>query len=95
MEIILTHSAWLLLWVNEYDHSFFLTIFYEMWNVIYLLYKAEKLSVCLLSVVTFWHADISVVSASIETGLAQNDTYVFWLQQVCSYKLSQIVIFPQ
>ena len=41
----------------------------------YLLYKAEKPSVC-LSVLIFWHADISVVSASIETGLARNESCV-------------------
>ena len=40
-----------------------------------LLYKAEKLSVC-LSVLSFWHADISVVSASIETGLTRNESCV-------------------
>ena len=37
-----------------------------------LLYKAEKLSVC-----TFWHVDISAVSARIEMGLAQNESWVF------------------
>ena len=69
-----------------------------MYSVLFLLiYKAEKLSVCLSVCLsgTFWHADISVVSASIETGLARNDTYVFWLQQVFSYKLSRTVPFPQ
>ena len=40
-----------------------------------LLYKAEKPSVC-LSVLIFWHAAISVVSASIETGLARNESCV-------------------
>ena len=40
-----------------------------------LLYKAEKLSVC-LSILIFWHADISVVSALIETGLARNESCV-------------------
>ena len=41
-----------------------------------LLYKAEKPSVC-LSVCTFWHADISSMSARIDTGLAQNESCVF------------------
>ena len=47
---------------------------------IYLLYKAEKPSVCLSvrpSVCTFWHADNSAVSARIETGLARNESCVF------------------
>ena len=39
-------------------------------------YKAEKPSVC-LSVCTFWHADISAVSARIDTGLARNESCVF------------------
>ena len=41
-----------------------------------LLYKAEKPSVCLSVRPHFWHADISVVSASIETGLARNESCV-------------------
>ena len=41
-----------------------------------LLYKAEKPSVC-PSICTFWYADISVMSARIETGLAQNESCVF------------------
>ena len=39
-------------------------------HYIYLLYKAEKLSVCLSD----RHADISAVSASIETGLTRNES---------------------
>ena len=42
----------------------------------YLLYKAEKPYVC-LSVCSFWHAIISVLSASIEMRLASNDRSVF------------------
>ena len=41
-----------------------------------LLYKAEKPSVR-PSVCSFWHAHNSAVSASIETGLARNQSYVF------------------
>ena len=51
-----------------------------------LLYKAEKPSVC-LSVCTFWHADISAVSARIEkTGLARNESCVFEDHKVYFYK---------
>ena len=54
-------------------------------NGMYLLYKAEKPSVCLfigLSVrpfvcLHFWHANNSAVSALIEMGLAQNESCVF------------------
>ena len=46
-----------------------------------LLYKAEKPSVC-----TFWHADISAVSARIETGLARNESCVFEDHKVYFYK---------
>ena len=58
-----------------------------------LLYKAEKPSVCLSvclsvcpSVCTFWHADISAVSARIETGLARNESCVFEDHKVYFYK---------
>ena len=47
--------------------------------LVHLLYKAEKPSVCLsvcLSV-RLRHADISAVSAQIETGLARNESCVF------------------
>ena len=50
-----------------------------------LLYKAEKPSVC-PSVCTFWHADISAVSAWIETGLARNEGCVFEDHKVYFYK---------
>ena len=40
-----------------------------------LLYKAEKPSVCLS--VRLRHADISAVSARIETGLTRNESCVF------------------
>ena len=46
---------------------------------IYLLYKAKKPSVCLSDC----HANISAVYASIETGLARNESRVFWDHQVC------------
>ena len=39
-------------------------------NLRYLLYKAEKLSVCLSVHLHFWHADNSAVYACIETGFA-------------------------
>ena len=42
-----------------------------------LLYKAEKPSVCLSVHLHFWNADNSVVYASIETGLALNESCVF------------------
>ena len=54
-----------------------------------LLYKAEKPSVYLSvrpSVCTFWHADISAVSARIETGLARNESCVFEDHKVYFYK---------
>ena len=41
-----------------------------------LLYKAEKPSVRSSVHPHFWHADISVVSASIETGLTRNERCV-------------------
>ena len=41
-----------------------------------LLYKAEKPSVRLSVLPHFWHADISVMSASIKTGLARNESCV-------------------
>ena len=47
-----------------------------------LLYKAEKLSVCL----HFWHADNSPVSARIEMGLARNESCVFEDHKVYFYK---------
>ena len=47
--------------------------------------KAEKPSVC-PSVCTFWHADISAVSAQIETGLAQNESRVFEDHKVYFHK---------
>ena len=47
-----------------------------------LLYKAEKLSVCL----HFWYADNSAVFAPIETGLAQNESCVFKEYKVYFYK---------
>ena len=42
-------------------------------------------SVC-PSVCTFWHADISAMSAQIETGLAQNESCVFEDHKVYFYK---------
>ena len=46
-----------------------------------LLYKAEKPSVC-----TFLHADISIASAWIETGLVRNESCVFEDHKVYFYK---------
>ena len=59
-----------------------------------LLYKAEKPSVC-PSVLTFWHADISVVSASIEMRLARNQSYVFGDHRVYFYKPTEPTIHRQ
>ena len=41
-----------------------------------LLYKAEKPSVCLSVRLNFWNADNSIVSVSIRTGLARNESCV-------------------
>ena len=41
-----------------------------------LLYKAEKPSVRPSVRLHFWYADISVVSASIETGFARNESCI-------------------
>ena len=49
-----------------------------------LLYKAKKPSVCLS--VRLRHADISAVSARIETGLTQNESCVFEDHKVYFYK---------
>ena len=51
----------------------------------HLLYKAEKLSVC-LSVCTFWHADNSALSVRVETRLTQNESCVFEAHKVYFYK---------
>ena len=40
-----------------------------------LLYKAEKSSIC-LSIRIFRHAGISVMSASVKTGLTRNESCV-------------------
>ena len=53
----------------------------------YLLYKAEKPSVCLSVHLHFWHADNSAVFASIETGLARNESCVFKQQKFISTSL--------
>ena len=42
-----------------------------------LLYKAEKLVVCLSVRLHFWHADDSAISAWIETGFARNESCIF------------------
>ena len=60
-------------------------------NDYFLLYKAEKPSVCLSAFLArwclhFWHADNSAVSARIETGLAQNESCVFEDPKVYFYK---------
>ena len=44
-------------------------------HTIYYIKLKSRLSVR-LSVRIFWHADISIVSASIETGLARNESCV-------------------
>ena len=63
----------------------------------YLLYKAEKPSVCLsvrLSVGRL--ASNSVVSACIDVRLALRDSYVLWHVQVCFKKfLSAVVCSPE
>ena len=46
----------------------------------YLLHIAEKPSVCpsaYLLACSFWHADDSAVTASIDMGIAQIESYVF------------------
>ena len=60
-----------------------------------LLYKAEKLSVCLSVCLHFWHADNSAVSASIETGLARNESCVCKQHKVYFYKLTEPTIHRQ
>ena len=53
---------------------------------LYLLYKAEKPSVCLSVHLHFWHADNSAASAWIETGFARNERCVFEDNRVYFYK---------
>ena len=64
-----------------------------------LLYKAEKLSVCLsvcLSVrLHFWHADNSTVCALMEMGLARNVSCVFEQHKVYFYKSTEPTIHRQ
>ena len=60
-----------------------------------LLYKAEKPSVCLSVCLHFWHADNSAVFASIETGLARNESCVFKQHKVYFYKLAEPTIHRQ
>ena len=52
---------------------------------IYYIKLNSCLSVC-LSVCTFWYADISAVSARIETGLARNKSCVFEDHKVYFHK---------
>ena len=54
-----------------------------------LLYKAEKPSM------HFWHADNSAVFASIETGLARNESSVFKQYKIYFYKLTEPTIHRQ
>ena len=60
-----------------------------------LLYKAEKPSVCLSVHPHFWHADISVMSASIETRLARNQSCAFGHHRVYFYKPTEPKIHRQ
>ena len=60
-------------------HTFFTPkVFFSIlqYIYIYLLYKAEKPSVRLSVRLHFWNAHNSVVSASIETGLARNESCI-------------------
>ena len=59
-----------------------------------LLHKAEKPSVC-LSVLIFWHADILVMSASIETRFAENQSCAYRDQGVYFYKPTEPTIHQQ
>ena len=62
--------------------------------IYHLLYKAEKPSVH-PSVYPFdRHAGISAVSAYIETGLAQNESWDFWDLRVYFYKSKCASIHP-
>ena len=55
------------------------------------LYNAEKPSVG----PSDHHADISDVSAAIEMGLAQNETWVIWDLKVYFYKSKRASIHPR
>ena len=66
---------------NSLQHIFTTMIGFVTWPPFshhhHLLYKAEKPSVC--PSVFFPHqADNSAISASIDAGLAQNQSYVLW-----------------
>ena len=58
------------------------------------IYKAEKPSVC-LSIYCFWHADNLAVSASIEAGLAQNESCVFKEHKVYFQKPTEPTVHQQ
>ena len=60
---------------------------------LFLLYKAEKPSVCLSVCIFPRHADNSVACASIETRPARNDCYVFWHQRACYLKFPEAIMF--
>ena len=62
----------------------------------YLLHKAEKPSVCLfvcLSACTYWHADNSAVTASIEMGLAEIKSCVFKDHRVYLQKSTELTVY--
>ena len=87
--ICLTNDGcqWLAIYINS-NGKIFMTIYY-------LLYKAEKPSVCSSIHIFPRHADNSVECASIEARLARNDCYVFRHQQVCFLKFPGAIIFRQ
>ena len=62
---------------------------------LYLLYKAEKPSVCLSVHLNFWQADNSVSSAWIETRFAWNERCVFVDHRVYFYKPTQPTVHQQ
>ena len=59
-----------------------------------LLYKAEKPSVC-LSVRIFLAVWISAMAARNDVGLARNDSYVFWRDEVYFKKFLSALVFRQ
>ena len=54
---------------------------FSLTDQIYYIKLKSRLFVC-----TFWHANISAVSARIETGLARNESCVFEDHKVYAYK---------
>ena len=62
-----------------HTHIATLHVFTYVLNIIYYVYKAEKQSVCLPFLVEWSLA----MDAWIGVNLSQNESYIFWHQQIC------------